>query len=143
MEAAGLDELGNPLYTLALGSTSAGQVVPLAVAYTKEDDLPSVQAAAAPAPATSGLQESTDAGGPPDWLLILVGLLGGALVGGVALWALNRSRLRQATATRQQRRWQERQRGTAGTPRSEYCTQCGHKYAPGDQFCRQCGSRRA
>ncbi|MEI2691300.1 MAG: zinc ribbon domain-containing protein [Anaerolineae bacterium] len=150
MTAAGMDDLGNPTYTLALGSLAAGQSVPFQISYTKADAEPSKLPAApapvdvpAPAPAAEG----------QSWLPLALGLAVGALAGMALLYfVLNR---RSTAGSRQARRRDARRKGDrSDAPRSgisksadstasqQFCVQCGQKFDLNDRFCRGCGATR-
>jgi hypothetical protein len=148
MQPAGVDSLGNALYTLDLGALAAGQAAPLRVSYTKADNNPTVAnaVAAADAPEDAGAPAAAD----NDWLLPAGLALGFIVVAGIGVvyW---RSR-RPAGATRQARRRQARakggslERGAAGpaakTAQNTFCPQCGAKFEAADKFCRNCGAAR-
>lgn len=146
MVAGGIDDLGNPTYTLELGPLAAGQSVPLQVSYTKPDADPTVARSAAPPPAA-------DVDGGQNWLPLIVGIAAGLLVGAVILYLLMRRRRRGES--RQTRRRDARKRGAtperspapdrSAAPAAgadKFCVQCGQKFENSDRFCRNCGAVR-
>lgn len=147
MTPSGVDDLGNPTYTLDLGALAAGQSVPLQVSYTKNDADPSVSGLAQTAPqAPTGA--SSAASPQQDWLPLLLGGAIGVLAAAGALYWVRR---RQGGASsRQARRREARRKGTADTVRqpapagaaNRFCPQCGQRFEDSDRFCRNCGAAR-
>lgn len=152
LAAAGLDDLGNPQYTAALGAREAGDVIQLSVGYDKADDVPSL--AAVPA-ATTGAQPGPaqeDSAGVPDWVAVAAGVALGLAVAAGAIYLINRSR-QSGGVSRQARRRKARQAGRSGEPREpkpaqggggqdQFCRQCGQRFTSSDRFCRNCGAAR-
>lgn len=155
MTAGGLDNLGNPTYTLELGALPAGQSVPVQVSYSKADASPSVtqQSAAASSAATPAAATPAAAGADssPAWLPWTVGVALGLAVGALAVYFLWR---RQSTGgSRQARRRHARRQGAAparppaspaaaGEGQNKFCVQCGQRFMVDDKFCRSCGAAR-
>lgn len=149
---AGVDNLGNPQYSGPVGPLAAGQVIDLAVSYTKADADPSVSATS-PLP-TEPVQPAET--GLPPWVAWIIGVVGGAAVAGLALFGFSQYRKRQRTGgSRQARRRREREAnaraGTRGaapsgaspaTGADRFCRQCGQAFAANDRFCRNCGAPR-
>lgn len=151
---AGVDSLGNPLYTQQIGPLAAGQNIPLAVTYTKSDSEPSVSDVSKTETAANGPQVAgAEVNETADWLPWLIGGLVAVLVGALVVYLFLQWQQRQAARSRQVRRRDARDRGTGGAPKptgnasdsmgqNAYCPQCGRKYDQADKFCRSCGTPR-
>lgn len=150
MTAAGMDDLGNPTYTLDLGPLAAGQSVPFQVSYTKADGDPS-RPAVVSTPAAAATPEPAAAG--QSWLPLALGIAVGAAAGMAILYfVLNR---RSAAGSRQTRRREARKKGARAAPpravaskpvdnaaANQFCVQCGQQFDLSDRFCRGCGATR-
>ncbi len=147
LAAAGIDDLGNPTFVADLGPLAAGQAIPLRVSYTKADAEPSTTFQPLPAATVAPVETGSD----QSWLRIVVGVVLGVLVGAGVLYFLWRRQ--SARPTRQARRRDARKKGTPPerpqTARpadqaaaSQFCVQCGQKFAGNDKFCRNCGAPR-
>jgi hypothetical protein len=144
MVPGGMDDLGNPTFTLDLGALAAGQSTPLQVSYTKADAQPSVSSApTAPAAAESSSARS--------WWPWVAGVAAAVLAGAVTFYLVQR---RRSTAlSRQSRRRDARKQGAqparqpsgsaaSGASSTKFCVQCGQKFEGSDKFCRNCGAPR-
>lgn len=144
MTAGGLDNLGNPTYTLELGALQAGQRVPVQVSYTKPDADPSVAGLAVAETPAASIDR------PPGWLFWVIGAALGLVAGAVIVYFLLRRR--STGASRQARRRQARKRGVPARPpvasqapgssQNKFCVRCGQKFEGSDKFCRNCGAAR-
>jgi hypothetical protein len=144
MIVGGVDDLGNPTYTLDLGARAAGASTPVQVSYTKADAQPAV-ASAATAPVAA--ERSSAA----PWWPWVAGVAAAVLAGGVTFYLVQRRR--STSASRQSRRRTARKQGTqparqpvggaapAGSA-TRFCVQCGQKFEGSDKFCRNCGAPR-
>jgi hypothetical protein len=144
MLPGGMDDLGNPTYTLDLGSLAAGEGTALQVSYSKADTQPSV--ASGPAPSSADASSATASVWP--WL---AGVAAAVIAGGVTFYLVQRRRA--TSATRQSRRRAARKEGAqpvrqtsggaqAAASATRFCVQCGQKFEGSDKFCRNCGAPR-
>jgi hypothetical protein len=144
MLPGGMDDLGNPSYTLDLGALAAGEATSLQVSYTKADTQPSVASGSAP----SSADASSAAPSVWPWL---AGVAAAVIAGGVTFYLVQRRRA--TSATRQSRRRAARKEGaqpvrsTSGgaapaASATRFCVQCGQKFEGSDKFCRNCGAPR-
>jgi hypothetical protein len=144
MIPGGMDDLGNPSYTLDLGALAAGDATSLQVSYTKADTQPSV--ASGPAAPVADASSATPSVWP--WL---AGVAAAVIAGGVTFYMVQRRRA--ASASRQSRRRAARREGAQlarqtsggaapGASATRFCVQCGQKFEGSDKFCRNCGAPR-
>lgn len=154
MQAAGVDDLGNPQFSADLGPRAAGETIDLAVSYTKDDAEPSLSVPAATT-AAAGESAASPTVQSPTWLL-LVGGVGAGIIIALLLFGLLRYRQSARTAhmSRQARRRSQRSAAARGkktpelaAPKSppvsdRFCPACGHPFAAEDRFCRRCGAAR-
>ncbi len=145
MVAGGMDALGNPTYTLELGTQAAGQSTPLQVSYTKADAQPSVSSAP---PATAVVDDTSS---EATWWPWVAGVAAAVLAGALTLYLVQRRRA--SDGTRQARRRDARKQGASsarlpsggaapGVSSTRFCVQCGQKFEGSDKFCRKCGAPR-
>jgi hypothetical protein len=144
MLPGGMDDLGNPTYTLELGALAAGEGTSLQVSYSKADTQPSVASGQAPPIADA----SGDTTSVWPWL---AGVAAAVIAGGVTFYLVQRRR--STLASRQSRRRAARKqeaqpvRQTSGgaapaASATRFCVQCGQKFEGSDKFCRNCGAPR-
>jgi len=128
-------------YSMNVGSLEKGQVFDISIEYQKDTD--ALSASDMPVEPSAPLEGSFPGeAGISNFLPVLLGILGFALIVGGAFWYW-RSGLRKEAPQQDTRR---RHKPPALAVESSaddqvYCHQCGKRALPGDQFCRACGSQ--
>lgn len=161
LPAGARDDEGLIAHQADLGPLNAGQALPIALNYRREDTRTSAEALqiVTPAPSRTAVLP-TSTGSPSQWVLVVALVLGAALITAGVIWYIRTQRtetFRPYQPPKYSGSPGRRSVRTSRTSRSRprpvvmhlaeheeekvFCTQCGKALKADDAFCSRCGTR--